>query len=276
MNKLFFIQLAASFVVGGTGITLLTFIAEHSSARDAGIVLAFPSTGALSFFFLGWAVSPEAVAHAVPATFIPLGLTVLFPVIYTYVAHATSGSTANKAFRIILTFSLSTLFWFAFALPAAIFKLSNLSIGIAGYAVLAVLAHVLLSGRKYSKSTALSYTAAQKIGRAAFVGFVVVTVVFLGKRLDIFWGEILAMFPAAFSSTIMVLHWYYGPESLFAAARKIPIGSLSICVYSVAAMYSFPKFGFVIGTIIYYAASVVVTLVLLDIQRADREISRTF
>ena len=153
--------------------------------------------------------------------------------------------------------------------------MSNLAIGIAGYAVLTVLAHFLLSSRKYSKSTALSYTAAQKIGRAAFIGFIVAAVVFLGKTLNIFWGEILAMFPAAFSSTLMVLHWYYGPESLFAAARKIPIGSLSICIYSVATMYSFPKFGIVIGTIISYAASLAMTLVLLKFQRGDGDISRT-
>ena len=96
MNKLFFIQIATSFIVGGAGVAFLSFIAERASSRTAGIVLAFPSTGALSYFFLAWALSPEAVAAVIPATFIPLGLTAMFPVFYTYSAEAIASRTLQK------------------------------------------------------------------------------------------------------------------------------------------------------------------------------------
>ena len=266
MNKLFFIQIATSFIVGGAGVAFLSFIAERASSRTAGIVLAFPSTGALGYFFLAWALSPEAVAAVIPATFIPLGLTAMFPVFYTYSAKAVSPLLTKKGYQVLISFLLSTACWLALALPVALFKLSDFAFGMIGYALLVLIADFLLHRRAHTRAPALSYTTGQKIGRAAFVGLIIVIVLVLGKTLDIVWGGIFAMFPAAFSSTLMLLHWYYDSNSVSAAAQNAPIGSLSICVYSIAVMFVFPKFGFLMGTVLAYCASLITTLILLKIQ----------
>ncbi len=275
MNKLFFIQIATSFIVGGAGVAFLSFIAERASSRTAGIVLAFPSTGALGYFFLAWALSPEAVAAVIPATFIPLGLTAMFPVFYTYSAKAVSPLLTRKGHQVLVSFLLSTACWFALALPVALFKLSDFALGMIGYALLVLIADFLLHRRAHTKAPALSYTTGQKIGRAAFVGLIIVIVLVLGKTLDIVWGGIFAMFPAAFSSTLMLLHWYYDSNSVSAAAQNAPIGSLSICVYSIAVMFVFPKFGFLMGTFLAYCASLITTLILLKIQAGREGAPRT-
>ena len=275
MNKLFFIQIATSFIVGGAGVAFLSFIAERASSRTAGIVLAFPSTGALSYFFLAWALSPEAVATIIPATFIPLGLTAMFPVFYTYSAKAVSPLLTKKGYQVLISFLLSTACWLALALPVALFKLSDFALGMIGYALLVLIADFLLHRRAHTKAPALSYTTGQKIGRAAFVGLIIVIVLVLGKTLDIVWGGIFAMFPAAFSSTLMLLHWYYDSNSVSAAAQNAPIGSLSICVYSIAVMFVFPKFGFIAGTVLAYCASLLTTLILLKIQALRGEAPRS-
>ncbi len=275
MNKLFFIQIATSFIVGGAGVAFLSFIAERASSRTAGIVLAFPSTGALGYFFLAWALSPEAVATIIPATFIPLGLTAMFPVFYTYSAKAVSGLRTRKGYQVLISFLLSTTCWLALALPVALFKLSDFALGMIGYILLALIADFLLHRRAHTKAPALSYTTGQKIGRAAFVGLIIVIVLVLGKTLDIVWGGIFAMFPAAFSSTLMLLHWYYDSNSVSAAAQNAPIGSLSICVYSIAVMFVFPKFGFIAGTVLAYCASLLTTLILLKIQALRGEAPRS-
>jgi hypothetical protein len=273
LNRLFLIQIVTSFIVGGVGIALLSLLAERASGRMAGIVLAFPSTGALSYFFLAWALSPEAVAKVVPATFIPLGLTAMFPVLYVYIAEAVSPHLKKKIYQIIICFACSAICWLIFAFPAALFKFSNVALGLTGYVLLVLIAHFLLHRRQHAKSPSLSYTTGQKIGRAAFVGLIIVIVLLSGKILDVFWGGVFAMFPAAFSSSLMILHWYYDPKSVFASAQKAPIGSLSICVYSIAVMLTFPEFGFVLGTVISYMASLLTTLILLKIQAGRKEIS---
>lgn len=265
MNKLFYLQLMISFFVGGGVIALLSFIAERVNARVAGIVLAFPSTVALSFFFLGWALTPEAVANIVPATFIPLGLTVLFPAIYTYTAEFLSRTLKNKILQIVVSFFISLATWALLSLPIAFYKFNNLMVGVTGYAILALLAHWLLHRRNHKKPTSLTYTFSQKIGRAAFVGLIITLVVFLGKTFGPFWGGMLAVFPAALSSSIVILHWYYDPKSLFPTVQKYALGSVAIAVYSLTVMLVFPKIGFIFGTIVAYLASLVTSLLLAKI-----------
>ncbi len=264
---LFTIQLLTSFIVGGGVIALLSFMAERVHSRIAGIILAFPTTVALGFFFLGWAVSPQTAADVVPATLIPLGLSMVFAAIYPYIGELAARFIQNKISQISISYVLSISIWFAAAISMVIFEINNMFIGVVGYFSLIALAHLLLHRKKYEKPVTLTYTLSQKFGRAAFVGFILVLIVFLGKMVSPFWGGILAMFPAAFSSIIMILHYYYGPQSPFPIMRNVALGSLSLFAYALAVMLVFPFFGFIVGTLFAYAVSVVVTLVLIRFQR---------
>lgn len=272
MNKLFVIQLAVSFIVGGGVVALLSFIAEKANKKIAGIILAFPTTVALGFFFLGWTLSPEAVAGVVPATLIPLGLSVLFVAVYGYVAEQAAKFIKNKIWQISISFFVSIGFWFALAVPVVVLEINRLAIGVAGYTLFVLLAHLLLQRKNYEKPVTLTYTLGQKIGRAIFVGSIVFLGVLLGKVLSPFWGGMFAMFPAAFSSLLMILHWYYDPKSLFPTMQKVAIGSLSLFAYAITTMFAFPNYGLIIGTLFAYAGSLVVTLLLAKFQLKQKEI----
>ncbi len=262
INRLFYIQLVTSFVVGGGFIALLSFTAERAGTRAAGIVLAVPSTAGLGFFFLGWALSSEAVARIIPATLIPLGLAVLFPALYTYAAGCLSRVLKNKALQIAASFLVSISAWFVLSIPIALYELNSLAAGLAGYFLFALVTHSLLRRRHHEKPAPLTYTRGQKIGRAAFAGFIIALVVFLGKTLSPFWGGVFAMFPAALVSSLMILHWYYDPESLFPTVRRFALGSAAILVYALTVMLVFPVIGFIAGTAVAYLASLAVSLVL--------------
>jgi len=265
MNKLFYIQLITSFIIGGGGIALLSFLAERVRTRFAGIVLAFPSTAALGFFFLGWTLSAETVAEIIPATLIPLGLVVLFPALYIYVAEFSAKFLKSKVLQIFISFIVSIGVWFLLSLPIAVYELNSFAVGLAGYIILALLSHWLLHRKKYEKPASLFYSFGQKIGRAAFAGFIIVMVVFLGKTLSPFWGGVFTMFPAALSSSLMILHWYYDAKFLFPTVQKFPMGSVTILVYSLTVMLVFPLVGFILGTIVAYFASLVTSLLLSKI-----------
>ncbi len=276
MNKFFILQLIVSFIVGGGVISLLSFIAEKMSKRIAGIILTFPTTVALGFFFLGWTVSPKAVATVVSASLIPLGLSVLFVAIYAYIAEYFAKIVKNKIWQIIVSFVISIGFWFALAIPVVVLELNRLAVGVAGYTLLVLGAHFLLQRKNYKKPVTLTYTFDQKICRAIFVGFIVFLVVLLGKILSPFWGGMFTMFPATFSSLMMILHWYYGPKSLFPTIQKVALGSLSIFAYTITVMFAFPAYGFIIGTFFAYTVSLVVTLLLMNFQPKGKEILRSF
>lgn len=271
MNTLFVIQLIASFLVGGGIITLQSFIAEKVSKKVSGIVLTVPTTVAIGFFFLGWTLSSEIVADIAPSTLIPLGLSMLFAAGYPYIAECFSKIIKHTFWQIFASYVVSIALWFALAVPVVIFEVKSLAIGVAGYVLCIVMAHFALKRKHYAKPVTLVYSNSQKIGRAVFVGCILFLVVLLGKTLGPFWGGMFAMFPAAFSSFMMIFHWYYGPQSLFPTMQHIPIGSLSLFAYVLTVMLVFPPFGFIIGTIGAYIVSLIVTVLLMKFQAKDTQ-----
>lgn len=266
MEILFWVKLISAFIVGGGFIALLSFIAERSGSKVSGIVLAFPSTVALGFFFLGWVHSPATVVQVILATFIPLGLAVLYPVIYVYFSVFLSHHISSRIIQIVLSLLVCTIIWFLLALPIILFEHTNLLVGIAGYLLLAGFSHLLIFKKKNYKPRAVRYSFYQKLGRAAFVGFIIMLVVLLSEILNPFWGGVMSMFPAAFLSTLMVLHYYRGAENLRAIISMVAVGSLSIFVYALVAMKVFPVAGIVWGTIISMVSSLVTSFILSKIR----------
>lgn len=267
MSTILVIQLITSFIVGGSFIALITFLAEYLDERIAGIIMMFPTTIVLGFFFLGWTTNPEKVAQIIPATIIPLGLVVLSSAIYIYTAGFISRFIKSKITQIITTFLISTFIWFILATPFAISKFSNLPVAILGYCLLVIITHILLNRSKQSKSTFKKppYTKKEKIFRIIFMGTMITLVVFLGKKLNPFWGGVFTMFPVATFASLITFHFYYEPINLFGFMRKVPIGSLALFTYTLSVMILFPRFGIILGTLGSYILSLIVSLSLLKI-----------
>jgi uncharacterized membrane protein (GlpM family) len=270
LSSIFIIQLIISFFVGGGLIALLTFLAERSGSRVSGIIISFPSTVLLGFFFLAWTQTPEEVAKLIPATMIPLGISILFPVFYVYIANLGAIFIKNRFSLVLFTLCLSVGAWLLLSFPMAFHKMSNLFYGIIGYLILAAIGHFFLNRRKEKNPTTHLYSVWQITGRAAFVGFLIAMIVFVGEMVNPFWGGVLAMFPAALSSSMMVIHWYYGPKNLFPIVRKVPLGSLSIFVYAIIVMLIFPHTGFIWGTLIAFVASLITSFLLSGFLRIKR------
>lgn len=265
MTNIFALQLVVSFFIGGGIITLLTFYAEKSSSRVSGIILSFPSTVLISFFFIAWTQSTEELVAIIPATIIPIGVSILFPVFYIYLAKLGSLFIKQKILHILFSLVFSILAWLVLSIPMAYHKMTNIYFGIMGYILLGIISYLLLNREKHKSPPTHSYTYTQIGSRALFVGFLIALVVFLGEFTSPFWGGVLAIFPAALISSLLVIHWIYGYESLFAMTRKLPIGSLSIFVYVISVMLIFPIVGFVWGTLLSLLISLLTSYLLTQL-----------
>ena len=263
INKFFIIQIIVSFVAGGGLVALLTIVAERVNQRIAGIILTFPITGGMALFFLGWTVSAKAVSKIIPASIISISLTLLFISIYPYVAQFIGRFFENKILQILSSYFICIGIWFLLAVPIIIFQINHYLLAILVYILFVTLAHWILTRKTYNKTITLTYTVGQKIGRAAFVGFVMSLVVVLGKVLNPFWGGMFTMFPATFSSVLIIIHWYYGVNSLFPILRKVAVGSLSAFTYVNIVKFTFPEFGFIWGTIVAFLVSIIISLFLI-------------
>src|SRR4051812_14956478 len=115
MSVHFFIQLAASFIIGGIFIAAISFIAERVSDKVSGIIMMFPTTIVLGFFFMGIITSPDKVAQVIPATITPIGFIVFAAVLYVYIAEFISKIIVLKMLQVILTFAIASVLWFLMA-----------------------------------------------------------------------------------------------------------------------------------------------------------------
>ncbi len=256
--------MAVSFVVGGSFIALLSILAERTTKNIAGIIMMFPSTIVLGFFFLGLTTSAEKVAMIIPATLVPLGIVIFSSVIYIYFAMFFAAYLKSKLAQILITFTASSLTWFALASPFAIWRLTNLVWGTTGFFTLIMVAHLILNRNKLQQEISRPrYTVFQIAFRAVFMGTIIATVVLLGKLLNPFWGGVFTMYPAATFAALVTFHFYYQPNQLFHFMRKAPIGSIALFLYTISAMLLFPRFGIVLGTMMSYGISLTVPVLLI-------------
>jgi uncharacterized membrane protein (GlpM family) len=76
MTTFLLVQVLVSFFVGGAFITILSLIAEQTNQNISGIIVMFPTTLVLGFFFLGLTTNAANVSTVIPATLIPLGIVI--------------------------------------------------------------------------------------------------------------------------------------------------------------------------------------------------------
>jgi uncharacterized membrane protein (GlpM family) len=261
-------QLLISFIVGGSLITFISLLAEKASENVSGIIMVFPTTIVLGFFFLGVTTSAQKVADIVPATLIPIGITILSSVIYISNARLFSKLISSKRSQIILTFILSNLIWFILTAPFAIWKFNNLTVGVIGYFILIIIAHYFLNRNNISlERPKIKYSKSQILFRSLFMGIMILLVVLLGKTLNPFWGGIITMYPAATYAALTVFHFYYDPKQLYSFYKKSAVGSLSLFLYAISVMVLFPKIGIVYGTISAIGLCLLFLILLINTQK---------
>lgn len=265
MDKLFLIQLVTSFFVGGAVIALLSILAERAHESIAGIIISFPTTIALGFFFIGWTLSPMKVAAVAPVIPVMEGVVMIFTLVYLYLSKV----RVPKFFSMILCTLGSLGVWFVLTFTLVRLDVSNLWVSLLGYVVLTSISYYFITVRPHTPSThvMLRYSATEKLGRAIFAGAVITLSVYLSKTLGPLWGVVFSAFPAVYISTMTIVYWHYDSSYLFKVWKNSPVGSLVFLIYAVSAIYTFPAWGLVWGTIGSYVLSSLCMVALMQRRR---------
>lgn len=261
MDKFFILQLVISFLVGGGFIATQSLVAERVSGKIAAIILAIPSTAAISFFFIGWVLSPQHIAEIAPLAIMGTAIVFIFVTTYLYLSKIKLPKKLSMLVSVVGAFAV----WFGFSIPLARAQFSNLIVAFAACIIAASIAYyfVTVLPKGHGEQPYVKYTKLQMFGRALFAGCIITLAVFLSKTLNPFWGGIFSVFPAAFTSTFLILHWYYDSSFLFRTFKNIPLSSLNFIAFTFTAKYTFPAFGIIGGLATAYLASLVVFLILI-------------
>ncbi len=272
MTTPFQLQLLTSFLVGGGAVALISLLAERASARTAGFLLSLPTTVAIGTFFIGWTLGPEGVAKAIPVMPLSLGIDVAYTAVYVYVARL----QLAKRHSVMTALGSALSFWALLALPVAMYEVSDLRLSLLVYVVFTIATHFLLIRLPCpeSESDIVRYTPLQKAARAMVSGSLIVLIVYLSKTLGPVWGGVFSMFPAANTSAMVIIHWQRDVGVLTKVCRMIPLGSPTFLVYVFAALWAFPRFGIVMGTVISYGITAAFLLALADTVNPNGRVRR--
>ncbi len=245
----FWLQVALSFIVGGLYIAGSIRIAEAFGPKWGGLIIALPSTSIVSFIFIGLTQDAQAVVQAIPIVPLAFGINVLY--VLTFVTLL-----PRYGWKASLAVALGA--WAAVMLPVTLTHPSEiLMTSAAGIACIGI---AVWWGRSIpdQKIQTPQFSKSDFLVRAVLAGLVTASAVYLAKTQGPIWGGLMAGFPAAFSSSMLLLSRRHGPAFAASVAKNMPLGNLASIGFVVAAYLLIPEVGLWAGLAAAYVTSIAV------------------
>ena len=254
-DYIFITRVALSFIIAGGWIALSTIAAEKFGSKIGGLISNLPSNILISLIFISIVNDVSFISELVPA--IPIGLVIdsIFLLVFIILLR----------YNLVLSIVVSLVVWFVLALLLAGFKFSNLSINIAIYLVVTIIAVWIIekivkapSQQNHKKK----YTLAQVIFRTAFGGSIVAGIVIISKYFNPYFTGIFSTFPAMLLSTLILLSINQSREFAMATGKVLILSTTNILVYAIMVSITYPVMGIIYGTILSYFGSAIWILIL--------------
>jgi len=252
MLDLFWLQVGLSFLVGGIYIAASIRAAEKFGTRWGGLLLGLPSTTLVSLYFIGWTQGTDAVAQA--TSLMPLSVAILgvFQLIFFLIQDK----------GLLKALLAATIGWLAFTVPLAVYKVQDifitLAIGLVVYVAIANYFNKVPS----RTSTAQRFSKTEFAVRAVICGTLIAATVALSKTAGPLWGGVLASFPIAFSSTVLLVSAKHGQGFTSSVVKAMQLISGTIIAFVTVLHFTVLPLGLIFGFLASYAAAVSVGILL--------------
>lgn len=249
-------QIIISFIVGGVLVGLQSIISEKASSKVAGLIITLPTTILVSFYFLWQILSPAEFQTAMSLALQAMSATTVF--IYAYIKFFQY--LKNIFFASCLSFGI----WFALAWFCLELKYDNFLVSVISAIVFFWIFQYLYLKEEICQKPGehLSYGLSERLTRMIFAGSVIAGSVFIAQTLGAEWGGLASLFPAAAYATLLIFSRNYNHKFLFRIFQRSPIGAGSLLVFTIAAYFSFPAFGALLGSLASLAASLLYSMLI--------------
>lgn len=244
VQDFFWLQLIASFIVGGLWVTLATLAAEHFGSRIGGVIGGFPSTVLIAFLFLGMTQSTDFVVET----------TTLFPLTFAINGFFSAAYAILIPRGIGIALTGAGLIWFVLqVIIINLYPVRHFGLSLVLWAIILCITYYLL---EYTltihshRGIVSQYRFRDLLGRAVFSGGAIAMTVLMGKLGGPLLGSVFAAFPAVFVSTLVIAYCTRGATFSRTLTKPLALSGLINCVvYATAIRYLYPLYGLVIGTV---------------------------
>ncbi|MHB0898114.1 MAG: hypothetical protein ACYC1A_11245 [Spirochaetales bacterium] len=250
------IRIALSFVVAGVWIAAATIFGERLGTKKAGLLANMPSNILVSLLFMALTRGPEYVSAATAG--VPMGMMVdtVFIVVFIFSRRLSLGAALGLSLAAWAACSVFVLV----VLPPLGFIESIIVYVIAAILLFLFVQAKLRVGKVEKKPVLFSWKIAAL--RAFFAGSVVAGAVTLAQVAPPYMTGVLATFPAALTSTLVILTKSQGKAFAQATGKMLILSSGNIIVYATCAGILFPLIGPWLGTLVSFGVSIVFVLLL--------------
>jgi hypothetical protein len=245
MDETFLIKLLLSFIVGGSYIAFTIWLSEKFGSKIGGLVIGLPSTTLMSLIFIAITQSDAVALAAVPIMPMVFGSNTLCVAAFVLLQ--------KRGLKIALAAFLAI--WLVLNCAAIVLNPNNIWVSLAVAALFYAVSTSILNRFPHRNLPPAKFSKSSFLFRSGFAGAIVASAVCLAKTLGPAWGGVFGSFPAAFTSSLLMISKKHGHDFAASVSRSMPYGSMGTVAFLVAFYFSVPVLGFWVGIAIGMAIS---------------------
>jgi len=235
------LSLVLSFLITAAWVTMATVVAERWGTRAGAVVTTLPSSAVVAFWFI--AVEEGAGFAARAAVVVPaeMGVNVVFLGLFVVLS--------DRGLPTALAGAMGG--WAALSTALYAYDISDLLVSWALFIILiAVVTLWLRSSHRFQQQPGrpIRYTPGELAFRGLFAGLMISLSLVGSARGGPVLGGILTVFPAIFTSTMVILYLRQGREFTGAVGTIMVVSSTNVVVYTTVVHQAYPSLGVAAGT----------------------------
>ena len=265
MEDLFWIQVIASFFIGGIVIGGQSIAVEKAPKKYSGIIAGLPTTMVVSLFFLFLGQPLNNISNQLSG--MPLAVTgvISFMAVCCLVAPIFKRSIPGFLLTLLCSYGI----WIFFPFLAAIFRPVPWSISVPTFIIIVGAWQYVLWKKvqniKPNRKT-LPFSWPLLIFRSLFAGTVIAVSLIIFNLLSPFWGIVIgSAFPIAWSVQVILFYWRQPRKEMAHMFLFAPMSSSMFVVYFAMAAWLFPLLGVWWGSLVCTIISWIIAFALSKI-----------
>ena len=256
--------LVAKIVVTMIVVVGLSLIAEHASARLAGILAGSPHGIAIVLYFIGVEQGTEFAARASIYAIGGLTATVLFVYVYFRLCRRRGWS------GVVLASVGGIAAFFGCASVVHRLALDPVPAGVLAVAMILVVWALMRRVENVSISRAVRIGRIDILLRAALATAMVLGITGVAHAIGPDWSGLLAGFPTVSLPLLLIIHVRYGGEPVATIIKNFPFGLTALVVFTITVSFAYPAFGMGLGTLAGFAAAATYLVGVSAIKRSRK------
>ena len=256
LSGLLLIKIAVTLIL----VVGLSVIAEHMSARFAGILAGMPHGLAILLFFIGTEQGVAFAAEAAQAASGSIAANAAHALGFVLLARGTGWAAALRTATGAVT---------AYALAAALIRALAPGAFAGALISLAALTGLAWAMRRFPDPGRVKRpraTPGELALRAALAAGIVLAITAAAGLVGPRWAGLFSGFPVVTLPVLLILQARHGPELVSGLVKAYPWGLTALIFYTLVVAWTFPRLGIGLGTLAGLALSIVWILALNGIR----------